>query len=775
MTEAKNDQVIGEKYRFTILTDRMIRMEYNEQGDFLDAPTQVVVNRNFGEADFKVNETDSDLEIITEAVHLYYKKGEKFTEQTLFADVKYSFSVFSNRWYYGHVGENLFGTLRTLDGVDGEAKLDNGILGKSGYATLDDSNSFLLSADGEPLQRSSQGTDIYLFAYGRSYLDALKDFFKLTGETPLLPRYALGNWWSRYWKYDEESYLALMDKFHTKKVPLSVSVIDMDWHLTEVPSRFGSGWTGYTWNKTLFPNPERFLKALHDRGLAVTLNVHPADGIRAFEESYPRVAERLGLDVTAEEPAIFDFTDKKFREVYFEEVHRPLEKEGTDFWWIDWQQGTTSSKAGLDPLWQLNHFHFEDIRKNDPLGIILSRYAGPGSHRYPIGFSGDAIISWKSLDFQPYMTATASNVGYAWWSHDIGGHMLGYKDEELSLRWLQFGVFSPINRLHSSSSAFTSKEPWEYNLVVETIMEDFLRLRHAFLPYLYTKNVVLHEEGIPLIKPMYYDYPEDEAAYHVPNEYLFGDQLLVLPITKPSNKTLELSKANLWLPEGDWYDFFSSDHYVGGTQLAIYRPIEKMPVFAKSGAIIPLDADPVATKATELPETIEWRIYPGESNQFKLVEDKDGQRVETSLSIDEERGQLELITEGATEILPAKRNHVLKFMSSTAVKVTNSDDNDSKIAEITYDSEHKVTEVTLVPSAFSFNADLVDFQAVKVTDGLGTYQEILKRANIENQLKDYLWDIISHTDDRDKLSNVFNRLDDRELASALFEVLYTQK
>lgn len=114
----------------------------------------------------------------------------------------------------------------------------------------------------------------------------------------------------------------------------------------------------------------------------------------------------------------------------------------------------------LDPLWLLNHYHYQDSCKNAEGGVILSRYAGPGSHRYPVGFSGDTIISWNSLRFQPYFTATASNIGYSWWSHDIGGHMLGDYDEELQTRWLQFGVFSPITRLHSSRSPFNSKEPW---------------------------------------------------------------------------------------------------------------------------------------------------------------------------------------------------------------------------------------------------------------------------------------------------------------------------
>src|SRR5699024_737172 len=140
-------------------------------------------------------------------------------------------------------------------------------------------------------------------------------------------------------------------------------------------------------------------------------------------------------------------------------------------------------------------------------GVILSRYAGPGSHRYPIGFSGDTFITWASLKFQPYFTSTASNVGYTWWSHDIGGHYGGSRDEELAMRWIQLGVFSPINRLHSSNSMFTGKEPWNFRETIQKSMSKYLHLRHELLPYLYTMNVQTAQEFHPLVLPMYYYYP----------------------------------------------------------------------------------------------------------------------------------------------------------------------------------------------------------------------------------------------------------------------------
>ena len=233
-------------------------------------------------------------------------------------------------------------------------------------------------------------------------------------------------------RYSADSYLELLDRFEAEALPFSVAVLDMDWHrVGSVPDRYGSGWTGYSWERELFPDPEAFLAELHRRGLRVTLNVHPADGVRGFEDAYPRMAEALGRDPQGDEPIAFDITDRAFLDAYLEIVHHPLEAQGVDFWWLDWQQGQYSRIEGIDPLWMLNHFHYLDSGREGRRPLTFSRYAGPGSHRYPIGFSGDTHISWASLDFQPEFTATASNVGYGWWSHDVGGHIHGIRDDEL--------------------------------------------------------------------------------------------------------------------------------------------------------------------------------------------------------------------------------------------------------------------------------------------------------------------------------------------------------
>lgn len=761
----------GKFYRFTIINEWLLRMEYSETGCFENRPTQIIKNRPIENSQFEVKESEEIVEIITSAFHLVYTKEKPFSPKTLHIDVRYNFSNYQNRWYYGQPIETLKGTLRTLDRVDGSAELEEGLLSKVGFATLDDSESFVFNEDNTIDVKEETHTDVYFFSYGRQYRKALQAFYTLSDFPPLIPRYALGNWWSRYWKYTEDSYLKLMDTFKKEAIPLSVSVIDMDWHLTDIPSKYGSGWTGYTWNKDYFPEPERFLKELHDKGLSVTLNVHPADGIRAFEDYYLAVAERLNLNTEMEEPAQFDLMDNQFREAYFEDVHHVLEEQGVDFWWIDWQQGEFS-RSDIDPLWLLNHYHFEDLKNRGKKPLILSRYAGPGSHRYPVGFSGDTVTSWESLRFQPYLTATSSNIGYTWWSHDIGGHYKGVKDEELILRWIQYGVFSPINRLHSANSAFSSKEPWLFSEPINKTMSEFLRLRHALIPYLYTANVLTHEQGRALIEPIYYEYPFDEIAYDIKNEYFFGSELLVLPITDKKDEETLYGNELLYLPSGQWFDVFTNFRYSGETKLRIYREETTIPVFAKEGSIIPLDAKPTETNANELPTALEWHIYPGKSNSYTLIEDLGSERSETQVELDADKQTLTLSNNDVKGIIPKQREHIIHFNASKRVHL-----NDLKHAELEdchFDSELNRTTVKLVQEDDSKDVQL-SYNSFKIIEKQDISKELFRRLNIAQiryRLKDELFTAFNSGLSDLSLTSMLNELSEKNLKYSLFELIY---
>ena len=678
--------VQGGKYRFSVLTPFMMRMEYSETGVFEDLQTQTVLNREFPVPEYSVTQSDDRLEIETEAFHMIYDK-KKFSEEGLFIDVKYDFTNYGGRWYFGAKTysfppreHNLKGTMRTLDRADGEVELEYGLMDKSGRTFFDDSKSFVFDEENMPSKRKHEEIDVYYLAYGRDYFACLRDFYKLSGAVPLLPRYALGNWWSRYWKYSEESYIELLTEFEKRNIPFSVAVMDMDWHIVDVPMESGGGWTGYTWNNDLFPNPERFLSWLHEHNYHVTLNVHPASGIRNFEKMYKDMAEYLGINPDSKKTIEFDMTNKEFVEAYFKFVHHPHENAGVDFWWIDWQQGNNGGASGIDTLWMLNYFHFKDMEKRGRRGLILSRYGGLGSHRYPIGFSGDTIVTWKSLEFQPYFTATASNVGYTWWSHDIGGHMLGIRSDVMEARWYELGTFSPINRLHSTKMSFSGKEPWNFRPEVEHAMGEALRLRHQLLPYIYTMNYLAYKEYRPVIAPMYYDYPEKEQAYPVQdhsfvegvsnNQYLFGTDMIVAPITSDQIASLNQGKVKAWIPEGCYHDFFTGLIYKGEKVMWMFRGINSIPVLVKAGGIIPMQKELFGKDFLKNPEELIIRVYGGADGNYTHYEDdgetedyKDGRSCcFTSMHFDWERGAFTIEgAAGQTDLIPEFRDYTVEL------------------------------------------------------------------------------------------------------------------
>lgn len=666
----EENQVVGERYRITILTDGLIRLEYNETGIFEDRATQMVFHRDFPKVDYRVVRTEQGVQIHTRRIHLVYDE-QAFSSTGLTIQVKGNLTAYHSLWHYGEAFATLGGTARTLDQADGAIPLEHGILSRNGFSVLDDSRSQIILDNGWIEPRDKGISDLYFFGYGHDYLEALKDFYRLCGATPMLPRYALGNWWSRYYRYTEESYLQLMERFDQENIPFTVAVIDMDWHLVDIDHKYGSGWTGYTWNRELFPEPARFLQRLHSRGMHTTLNVHPADGIRAHEEEYLPMALAMGVDTQAEDPVLCDPADPVFMENYFTYMHHPREKEGVDFWWIDWQQGSSCKVEGLDPLWILNHYHFLDNARDGKRPLTFSRYAGPGSHRYSVGFSGDSLMTWESLDFQPYFTATASNIGYAWWSHDIGGHMLGYKDDEMSARWVQLGVYSPVMRLHSSCSEFNGKEPWRYKPDVARVMGEMLRWRHKMMPYLYTMNYRNYQEGCPLVMPLYYLYPEVEEAYACKNQYFFGSELMVVPITSPAIKGLNVARVTAWLPKGIWHDIHTGMVYDGSRTMNLYRGLDSIPVFAHGGAIFPLTEEISGLEAGRNPDSLHIKVFAGGEGSFTLYEDDnstqdylDGICCTTPMTYTE-KGECRFTihpAQGHLDLIPQTRNYTVELV-----------------------------------------------------------------------------------------------------------------
>ncbi|MBR6358770.1 MAG: alpha-xylosidase [Lachnospiraceae bacterium] len=644
----KENIVYFKDYRITVLSDRLFRIEKDKAGEYLDKATRVVWFRDMPKNRFSIYEDGNELQISTDIVTLSVN-DEVSDCCVTFKDGKKE--ALDN-------SENLLGTYRTLDCCNGNLytvwdrdtlmqtpiKLEKGVLAKNGVAVLDDTASVILDDDGLICERPETEADIYVFAFGHDYRAAIRELYMITGRVPLVPRFALGNWWSRYHDYSQKEYLHLMEDFEKDDIPFTVATVDMDWHWSYSLDRVkhitedgkndsfhgtANGWTGYSWNTELFPDYRDFLKKLHEMGLRVTLNLHPADGVRYFEDAYEEMAKAMDIDPKSEQQIRFDITDEKFINAYFKVLHKPYEHEGVDFWWIDWQQGNNSKVKGLDPLFALNHYHFADNAK-EHLPLILSRYCGIGSHRYPLGFSGDTHVTWETLKFLPYFTATASNAGYSWWSHDIGGHMAGGKDNELNVRFVQFGVFSPINRLHCSNSLTFTKEPSAYKNGTGKIIESFLRLRHRMIPFLYSAAYETHLNGRALTEPMYYDHPEEEEAYRARDQYMFGGNLLVAPVITRS-ENYGMAETKVWLPRGRWTDIFTGNEYEGGKTISAVRYMDTIPVFAKEGAVFVLDARRHGN-ACDTPEKLEVMLFNGDGT-YTLHEDKDGVRSDTCFEL----------------------------------------------------------------------------------------------------------------------------------------------
>jgi alpha-glucosidase (family GH31 glycosyl hydrolase) len=666
----------GPNFRFTMLTDRLVRLEYSPEGYFEDLTSQAFWFRNLPVPIYSLRTTEDKIEIETEYLLVNYSISKLgFTYQTLQIMVKSTGVI----WRYGEPvsrSDNLKGTARTLDQASGQILLENGLMSRAGWSLVDDTRSLVFNPAGWLENRTLiNNLDLYFFGFGHDYQACLRDFHCIAGQTPLIPRWALGNWWSRYWDYSDQELLDVMQDFQEHGTPLSVCIVDMDWHLTQTGNA-STGWTGYTWNRDLFPDPQDFIQRLHGFGLKTALNLHPAEGIHPHESAYPEFAVQMGVDPKTKQPIPFDAADPTFMRAYFDLLHHPLEKQGIDFWWIDWQQGLHSRISGLDPLWWLNHLHFYDLmRDGSKRPFIFSRWGGLGNHRYPIGFSGDTVVGWEALDFQPYFTSTAANVGYSWWSHDIGGHMSGFEDDELFVRWVQYGVFSPIFRQHSTNSPFHERRPWKRGVKVTQPAISAMRLRHPLIPYLYSMAWRNTQASLPLITPLYYTHPEAEDAYHCPQAYWFGSELIAAPFTQPADSETHLSRQVIWLPklsqsEPVWFDFFSGKPYKPGWH-TLFADLGHIPVFARAGAIVPLAAES-GDFGTAKPIELQLVIFPGADHSFQLYEDdgetlayQDGHFAITQFNQTWAGQHMELKiapVQGDISQIPAERTYLFRFM-----------------------------------------------------------------------------------------------------------------
>ncbi|KAF0731978.1 hypothetical protein Ae201684P_020972 [Aphanomyces euteiches] len=696
--------VVAGHARFTVLTSQLIRMEWSATGtSFRDAATTVIMNRMLPVPDFKVDKMDKWIRITTAELALSYDTSSTvyFSDCNLRVQVK-SLSPTNKtsiNWTPSMIDKDskrLFGSLRTLDMINGSVNLDcnadgpdaiadshctYGLISRSGYVVVDDSLSTELDNDPWPWVVTKQAKpatscqsipkserrvcgynvvskeqcdangccfddatplpngfscfygpnayqDLYFFGHGLRYKQALKDFTLVAGNIPLPPKFAFGVFYSRWWAYNDVGIESLAKQYQIRSIPLDVVVLDMDWHLTFYKNNSADqsgqskGWTGYTWNKELFPNPKAFLSHLHELGLHVTMNLHPASGVQPWEESYEQVARSMGIDPKSGKYVPFDLTNKSYATSWLIYSLKPREEEGVDFWWLDWQQGEdwflahNQASPNLNPTLWLNYVFFTNPHhwtKKRP--VLLHRFGGLGNHRYPLGFSGDVVPSWESLNFQLFFTSMAANVGFSYWSHDIGGFQRG-NDPELYTRWIQWGVFSPVLRTHSTKDNISDRRIWKYPNDNYEIMRTFLDLRRRLVPYIYTQSRLAHENGLSLLHGLYYDWPEHDESYSYSRQYLFGSSYLVAPILSPVDHKSQIAKKTVWLPPGSWYDMTFGSLVQGPALYTHVYTLAEIPLFARAGSIIPMAPSSTSQslgQAMSEPSPLTLSIVPGSS------------------------------------------------------------------------------------------------------------------------------------------------------------------
>ena len=700
--------VKGEKYRFTILTERLIRLEYSEDGIFEDRATEHVFNRRFDVPKFEVMEDARMVTIVTDYFKLFYVKNSSFKSNKVspasVLKVEFLENIDPNKpnryWYFGMPEVKNYGTpgFELLEKKK-KIKLDKGLFSLDGFVTIDDSSSMVIGEDGVFYNKEHESTDLYLFVYLNDFSKCLEDYYKITGFTPLIPRYALGNWWSRNYKYDDDDLRELVTNFKEKKVPISTIVLNHDWHLRNDKKNTN---TGFTFNTSVLKNPHETVKFLHDNGIKLGLTINPFEGFTNIDSVYNETIKYLQPDKEGVVP--FNVYDPRIVDVYLKFYIHQLDNMGIDYYFIDY-----NDKSKLKDLFALKHYQYYDMMKYVNRRPLLYGYNSClCPHRYSVLYSGKSVVSWDTLREIPIFNIHSTNNGVTWWGHDIGGYHNGIEDNELFTRFVQLGTFSPILKLSAEAGKYYKREPWRWGVKTYDITKDYLQLRHRLIPYIYSEAYRLSRFGTPFLYPLYYTKPEmyDDPLYH--NEYYFGSELFVSPILTSKDYVMDRVIHKFFIPEGTWYDFITGKKFPGNRRYVSFFKDQDYPVFVKMGAIIPMACgnDIFSTKP---PVDMEIQIFPGKSNNYLMYED-DGETnlylknnfVLTSIDYNYMPNNYTVIIralEGKGDIIPPVRNYKFVFRNTKqAEDVTIYKDYEEIPFESYVDGPNFIVEVKNVPT-----------------------------------------------------------------------------
>jgi len=641
----------GNKYRITVLTERLVRLEYNQNGVFEDSPTELVLYRNFPKSEFTIDETNTTLKIITKYFELTYLKEKSFKggNASPMKNLKIKLLNSEKIWYYGHPEVRNF--------VSGSYIQNNRIINQKGlysldgFSSIDDSKTSLILENGSIKKRDSVSIDTYVFLYNKDFYYCLNDYFMLTGYPPLVPRYALGNWWYKDDFYSEEEIAHITKKFEANNIPISVFMLNRalnDFEFSE-----------YYKDPKLIPN------YFHSKSIRLGLGIEDFKEFKNNSKSFNKVKDYLTQDKNGNIP--FNLFDAKTIDAFFKLIIQPLNNYGIDFYSLNSFDFKDSERLMI-----LKHYLYYHNSKTVNKRPMISAYNGKiATHRYPITYAGKTSVTWEALRDITRFNISLSNLGISFMSQDIGGTCEGIEDNELFTRFVQLGVFSPILRLGSESGKYYKREPWKWGLKTGKITTDFLRLRHELIPYIYTEAYKYFKYGKPLIEPIYYRYPKlYDSIYN--NQYFFGSTFLVSPILTKKEYIMNRVIQKIYMPEGIWYGFFTGKKYNGNKKYTSFYRDEEYPVFVKAGAIIPMANN--VFNGTSNPNCCELQIFPGASNTYSIYED-DGETnnylkeeyLITNVEFVYEKDNYKLTilpVSGKTGVVAKTRNYKIKFRNT---------------------------------------------------------------------------------------------------------------
>ncbi|WP_289769117.1 glycoside hydrolase family 31 protein [Muribaculum intestinale] len=638
----ENPMVFGNA-RLSVITPTLLRLEFAKDGKFVDEPTLFAYDRTsmLPMDSIKITDLgDNRYEIVTSALTInYHDDGFPFSTSNLmvYYNLNGKRKKFTNRFLPKN---NLGGTVETLDRVTREIPMDDGLLSRDGWYMIDDERTDLLTPDGwiRPRDTNTHIQDQYCFIYGNDYRSALASLGAISGRVPMTRKYIHGVWYCRYWDYTSDEFLDIIRGYDENDFPLDNIVFDMGWHTNDATLGTGHNghlnWNGYTWNRELIPDPKALIDSVHARGVTVSLNDHPHDGIRPHEHNYAEFAAAMGAK-DGEVP-LFDLSDRRYMDNFFKYAHRPSEDMGVDFWWLDWQQNYlyphVRGHHSTSLSW-INELYYRDSQQGNRRGAGYSRWAGWGDHRHPIQFSGDAQANWEMLAFEVKLTACSGQGGCYYWAHDIGGFR-GEPNPELSVRWTQFGALSAALRVHSTKDKRLDRRPWISGERETKAMRRMYHMRSEMMPYIYSSVWQTHNTMVPLNRSMFIDYGDQKESFGQPQQFTFGDILLAAPISSPGTGADLTASQRVWFPAGEvWYDYFTHEMKQGGHTADISKPLDEFPLYVRGGWVLPMQ--PYTSRPASAPlDTLVMRVYPAAKdvdNTFTLYED-DG------ISLDYQKG-----------------------------------------------------------------------------------------------------------------------------------------